>query len=1044
MPHPPAQYVELQAASNYSFLRGASHPEELFLQARAQGHAALAITDHATLAGMVRAHLHAAQTHVRLIVGARVDLTDGSALTLYPRNRAGYANLCGLLTLGKRRAGKGGCHLAWPDIANAHADLMAILLPGITDPATPDFAKMLAHTHDIFGAHGSVALVRHWRPRDAQRLAAIANAAYAHRLSPVVTNDVLYHTPQRRMLQDTLCAIRNRTTIDDLGVLRQSFAGRHLQTPAEMCRLFARYPAALARTIDIATACQFSLNELRYQYPAEAIIPGLTPQQALETLTWQGAQNRYGVTIPAKITAQLHHELSLIGQLDYAPYFLTVHSIVMFARSRAILCQGRGSAANSAVCYVLGITAIDPAESDLLFERFISAERREPPDIDVDFEHDRREEVIQWIFETYGRDRAALCATTIRYRGRGATRDVARAMGFAEDTVNALTAQVSGWSSTPPSTDDIAAIGLDARDPRLALTLQLAAELIDFPRHLSQHPGGFVLTQDRLDTLVPIEPAAMADRQIIEWDKDDIDVLRFMKVDVLALGMLSCLAKCFAFLGRHKNINLNLATIPQNCAQTYAMIQVADTVGVFQIESRAQMSMLPRLKPACFYDLVIEVAIVRPGPIQGDMVHPYLRRREGREAVTFPTDELRSVLGRTLGVPLFQEQAMKIAIICAGFTPGEADQLRRSMATFKMTGGVAKFRDKMLHGMVARGYTPDFADRIFRQIEGFGSYGFPESHAASFALLTYVSCWLKWHHPDIFCAALLNAQPMGFYAPAQIVRDAEQHGVKIYPISINHSRYECTLEHQPGTKLLAVRLGFCLVKSLTADAATSIATHRGEQPFANIEDFWRRTKLSRTNMEHLAAADAFACLNLSRRQTLWQVRALPDQDLPLFAAGEHLAETAITLTPHLPAQSVIADYRATGLSLHNHPLIFLRETFANLGLITAAHIGHARDGSKAHIAGLVLVRQKPSSAKGVMFMTIEDETGTANLIIWPSLYERQRRIILAARLIACRGMVQREGAVIHLIANDMTDFSTHLDALSHDETMVKITARNFH
>ncbi|MBL8667714.1 MAG: error-prone DNA polymerase, partial [Rhodospirillales bacterium] len=801
------RYAELQCASHFSFLRGASSCEELFSQAAISGIEALAITDRNSLAGIVRAHEAAKATGVRLIVGCRLDLADGSSLLAYPTDRPAYARLCRLLSLGKRRGGKGKCLLGWEDVA-LHADgLIGVLVPDMADAAC---AAQLRQTAAIFGVRAYMALSLRRRPGDQLRLHDLSNLAAAARVRTVVTGDVLFHHPSRRVLQEVVTCIREGCTIDDLGFRRERAGDRHLKSAAEMHRLFAGYPEAIARTLEIAGRCRFSLDELVYQYPQEAAIPGLTPQQALARLTWEGAQRRYPEGVPEEVRRLLRHELALIEELDYAPYFLTVHSIVQFARSRGILCQGRGSAANSAVCYVLGITSIDPERNDLLFERFVSQERKEPPDIDVDFEHERREIVMQWVFDTYGRDHAALCSTVIRYRARGALRDVGKALGLSADLIGMLCSQVWEWSTEGVEPKHAEELNLNLGDRRLRLALDLARQLIGTPRHLSQHPGGFVLTRDRLDELVPLEPAAMQGRQVLEWDKDDIDALKFMKVDCLALGMLSCMQRAFDLLAEHKGIALDLATIPAEDPRTYAMIRKADTLGVFQIESRAQMAMLPRIKPRTFYDLVIEVAIVRPGPIQGDMVHPYLRRREGKEPVAYPSPELEKVLGKTLGVPLFQEQAMRVAIECAGFTASDADQLRRAMATFKFTGGVSHFKDKLVSGMVARGYTPDFALRTFSQIEGFGSYGFPESHAASFALIAYASSWMKCWHPDVFCAALLNAQPMGFYAPAQIVRDAREHGVDVRPVSVNRSRWDCTLEplDEGG---FAVRLGMRMV-----------------------------------------------------------------------------------------------------------------------------------------------------------------------------------------------------------------------------------------
>ena len=795
-------YAELQVTSNYSFLRGASHVEELTAQAKVFGLEAIAITDRNTLAGIARAHQRAEEVGIRLVVGCRLDLSDSLPVLVYPTGRAAYSRLCRLLSIGKGRAGKGACELRWRDLAEHGEGLLTILLPEAPDAA---LAGSLARLRADFRNRCYLALTLLRRPGDAVRLRKLADMAQSARIPTVATGNVLYHTPGRRVLQDVVTCIREKCTIDQAGFRRERSFDRSLKSPQEMTRLFARHPEAVARTLEIIKRCKFSLVDLRYQYPEEVEDPSITPQQTLERLVRESAPNRYPEGIPADVEHQLQHELRLIAELEYAPYFLTVYSIVRFARSRGILCQGRGSAANSVVCYVLGITSIDPVRSGLLFERFVSAARKEPPDIDVDFEHERREEVIQWIYERYGRERAAICATVIRYRARGAVREVGKALGLTVDVTSALAAQLWEWSEDGVTEERAKELNLNLHDRRLRLTLELARELIGFPRHLSQHPGGFVLTRDRLDELVPIEPAAMTDRQVIEWDKDDIDILRWMKVDVLGLGMLGCMRRAFDLLAEHRGERLDLAGVPPEDPATYAMIRKADTVGVFQIESRAQMAMLPRLKPRTFYDLVIEVAIIRPGPIQGDMVHPYLRRREGKEKPVFPTPELERVLGKTRGVPLFQEQAMQIAIVCAGFTPSEADQLRRSMATFKVTGGVSHFKDRLIAGMVARHYTREFAEQTVSQIEGFGSYGFPESHAASFALIAYASSWMKCRHPDVFCCALLNAQPMGFYAPAQIVRDAQAHGVEVRPVCVNQSRWDCTLE-TTGGRLLAIRL----------------------------------------------------------------------------------------------------------------------------------------------------------------------------------------------------------------------------------------------
>jgi error-prone DNA polymerase len=1029
------RYAELQVTSQYSFLRGASSADELFATAALMGIEALAVVDRNSVAGIVRAHEAAKATGVRLIVGCRLDLACGMSVLVYPTDRDAWSRLCRLLTLGKGRAGKGGCHLEWADLVGYGEGMIAVLVPDLADAVC---ALRLRRLRDTFGDRAYLALTLRRRPNDQMRLWELSMLAQQARVPTVVTNDVLFHEPGRRMLQNVVTAIRHNTTIDALGHRRERHADRYLKPPAEMHRLFARWPEALARTLEIMRRCTFSLDELRYQYPEERDDPALTPQQTLERLTWEGAASRYPEGVPDEVNAALRHELTLIGKLDYAPYFLTVNSIVRFARSKGILCQGRGSAANSAVCYVLGITAIDPGRNDLLFERFVSEERREPPDIDVDFEHERREEVIQWVYEHYGRDHAALTATVIRYRSKGALRDVGKAMGLPEDLLHTLSGQLWAWSETGVSDQQIRELNLNPQDRRLRLTLELAAQLRGAPRHLSQHPGGFVLTHDRLDDLVPIEPAAMVDRQIIEWDKDDIDALRFMKVDVLALGMLTCMRKGLDLIAEHKGIAVDLATIPAEDPRTYAMIRKADTLGTFQIESRAQMSMLPRLKPRTYYDLVVQVAIVRPGPIQGDMVHPYLRRREGLEEVHYPTPELEKVLGKTLGVPLFQEQAMRVAIECAGFTPGEADLLRKSMATFKFTGGVSKFRDKLIEGMVANGYDREFAERTFRQLEGFGSYGFPESHAASFALVAYASAWLKCWHPDAFCAALLNAQPMGFYAPAQIVRDARGHGVEVRPICVNASRWDCTLEPTDDETRFAVRLGLCMVKALANAHAASIVAARADEPFASVDDLWRRCGVPVAAMTRIAEADGFGpAFSLARREALWAIKGLRDEELPLFAAASEreggtvpeVNEPAIALRPMAAGREVVEDYSHTGLSLRRHPVSFLRADLSGRRIVSCAEAMGSRDGRWLESAGIVLVRQRPGSAKGVMFVTVEDETGTANLVVWTKVFERYRRIILSSGMIAVKGRIQREGEVVHLVAHRITDLSAELASI---------------
>jgi error-prone DNA polymerase len=1018
-------YVELQVLTHFSLLRGASSPEELFAAAALLGYPALGVADIGTVAGVVRAWEAQKATGVRSIAGTRVDLACGRRLILYPTDRPAWSRLTRLLTLGKRRAGKGKCELHWQDLAPWAEGVIAILLPDEADEAN---RAALADLKALYGPRGYMALFQRRRPDDAVRIDALARQAEAAGVRAVVTGDVLYHAPEARLLQDVVTAVREKCTVDELGYRREVNADRALKSPAEMVRRFAAYPDALRASVDIARACTFDLGELAYQYPHERVIEGLTAQQALEQMADDAAQRMFDGEVPQKYRDQIDHELRLIAELGYAPYFLTVRSIVQEARRRGILCQGRGSAANSCVCFVLGITSIDPVKHELLFERFVSGERREPPDIDVDFEHERREEIIQWIYDTYGRDRAALTAVVSRYRARGAVRDVGKALGLPEDLTGSLAGLVWGWSAEGVGEKQVEELNLDIGDRRLRLTLELARKLIGVPRHMSQHPGGFVLTHDRLDDLVPIEPAAMDDRQIIEWDKDDIDALKFMKVDVLGLGMLGCMNRAFNLLEEEKGLKVGLADLQDDDPAVFRMIQKADTLGTFQIESRAQMSMLPRMKPKCFYDIVIQVAIVRPGPIQGDMVHPYLRRREGREMPEYPRPELRAVLEKTLGVPLFQEQAMKVAIVGAGFTPAEADQLRRAMATFKFTGGVSHFSEKLVEGMVSRGYPREFAERTFRQLEGFGSYGFPESHAASFAKIAYASAWMKYHHPDVFCAALMNAQPMGFYAPAQIVRDAREHGVEVRPPCINASRWDCTLEPTSG-RWLAVRLGLRQVRGLSNADGAAIVAARGTVPFHSIEDVWRRSGVPRASIEKLADADAFHGFGADRRQGLWKVRGLGEAPLPLFAAADRAAATFsadgiepdVTLRPLNDGREVIEDYRTLQLSLRAHPLTFLRDELTRRGVTRCADLTSIRDGRHVEVAGIILVRQKPGSAKGVLFITIEDETGIANGIIWPDRFEAQRRTVMSASMIGMRGRVQKEGEVIHVICDRIND-----------------------
>jgi error-prone DNA polymerase len=1038
------RFAELAVATNFSFLRGGSHAEELVMTAKNLGLAGLGIADRNTLAGVVRAHAAmkdtgAGEAGMRLLVGVRLATMDGFEVIAYPETRAAYARLARLLTLGNRRALKGECHLTLADILAHGEGQCFIAMP----PANPDaaFAEAFRLLSRSFPRSTWLALSPHHDGDDGRRFLVLQRLAREARALLVATNDVLYHAPERRPLQDVLTCIREHCTLETAGFRLEANAERHLKSAGEMARLFSHAPDALAQSLVIAGRCRFSLDELKYEYPADTFSQNETPQELLARLTWEGARWRFPHGVDRGIEATIHRELALIESKKYAPYFLTVHDIVRHARSLNILCQGRGSAANSAVCFCLGITSVDPREIDLLFERFISADRDEPPDIDVDFEHERREEVIQYIYGKYGRHRAGIAATVISYRSRSAIRDVGKVFGLSEDVVHALSRSTWGWSDKGVSGDEARQTGLKPEDPRLSMALALADELIGFPRHLSQHVGGFVITKGPLEEVVPIGNAAMPERTFVEWDKDDLDTLGILKIDILALGMLSCIRRSFDLLRRHHGVDMDLAGTPQKDPAVYDMLCKADSVGVFQVESRAQMSMLPRLKPRNFYDLVVEVAIVRPGPIQGGMVHPYLKRREMPDKVTYPYPALEGVLKKTLGVPLFQEQAMKMAIVAAGFTPGEADQLRRAMATFRRSGTIDKFREKFVGGMLGNGYEREFAERCFKQIEGFADYGFPESHAASFALLVYVSAWIKCHYPDVFCAAILNSQPMGFYAAAQLVRDAREHGVEVRAVDVNHSNWDCTLE-KTDRKHFAVRLGMRQIKGMQEATATKIEDERGSG-FDSIRHLWLRTGLVPRLIERLADADAFRSLGLDRRAALWAVRGLggygdgqsgvKPTPLPLFAAleeGGFQHEEEVKL-PSMPlGEHVVLDYSTLRLSLKAHPLSFLRHRFAARGIITHDRLRHMEPGARVSLAGLVLVRQRPGTASGVIFATLEDETGIANIIIWPKIYERYRRIVLTSRLFGIKGRVQREGIVIHVIADEIEDLTCELSTIS--------------
>ncbi|REF72842.1 MULTISPECIES: error-prone DNA polymerase [Paracoccus] len=1029
VPNPPADYVELAVTSAFSFLHGASHPRELALAAHLMGYDALGIADLNSLAGVVRLHAAAKKLQLRPVIGARIVLADGTAFLAYPTDRAAYGRLAALITKGRRHdldgkwQQKGRCDLSLGDLA-AHAQgLRLVWLPGEDLSPLPGLAARLPQL-------SHVATSWLYRGDDRARINRLDRGARASGLSIVAVNDVHYHAPDRRPLQDVMTCIREGTTIVEAGLLLAQNAERYLKPPAEMVRLFSDWPHAIRATREIADSCRFSLDELQYEYPKETVPAGLTPQQHLEDLTWRCARRRYPDGIPPQVQATIRKELDLIARKEYAQYFLTIHEIVRFAHDAAILHQGRGSAANSAVCYVLGITPVDPAKHQLLFERFISENRKEPPDIDVDFEHERREEVIQHIYDEYGRDRAGLCATVIHYRPRSAIREVGKVMGLSEDVTSALADTVWGsWGKdiSAASTDQA---GLDLDDPLLRRAVRLADEMIGMPRHLSQHVGGFVLTEGPLSETVPIGNAAMPERSFIEWDKDDIDELRILKVDVLALGMLTCIRKCFELVRVHYGKALALSDFDHDDQPTYEMLKRGDSIGTFQVESRAQMAMLPRLKPKEFYDLVIQVAIVRPGPIQGNMVHPYLRRRAGLETVDYPgpkdgdPDELKNILFRTEGVPIFQEQAMKIAMVAAEFTPDEVDELRKAMATFRSRGTIGRLEVRMVGRMVERGYTRDFAERCFNQIKGFGDYGFPESHAAAFAHLAYVSAWLKCHHPAAFAAALLNSQPMGFYAPAQIVRDARDHGVTVLPADVNISAWDNTLEPCDGA--FALRLGLRQIDGLSEALAGRITAARDE-PYADLADLKARAGLDARAIRLIAAADGLRSMGLDRRAGLWQARGLRDApELPLFGRRDEGAEPAVALPAMALCEHVAADYQTLRLSLKAHPMAFLRRSLTAQGYVPAAGLARLPNRASLRMAGIVLVRQRPGSANGTCFVTLEDETGVANLVIWEKTFARFRKVVMTARLLEVHGQLQRAAGVTHIVAHWLGDRSDAL------------------
>ncbi|MFZ1345783.1 MAG: error-prone DNA polymerase [Tabrizicola sp.] len=1079
----PQPYAELCVTSNFTFLTGASHPEELVTRAAELGLAAIAITDRNSVAGVVRAFSalkeltrlreeaittaettqdgpiirsrrvtdHSSRQTVphfcgateapaisaaplpRLIPGARLALTDSPIEWLaLPRDLAAWSRLTRLLSVGKRRAPKGECHLTRADLAEWGTGMVLIAL--LPDPMEagpspkPDLATMARRfPRDCF-----LGMAPRYDGRDQARLDRHSALAQATGLPLVALGDVLMHRASRRPVADVLTCLRIGCTIDDIGAHRLANGERRLKSGAEMARLFHRYPAAIRRSIEIANTCAFRLDDLRYQYPDEAQ-DGEPAQDRLERLTRDGLHWRYPDGPPSKIIHRVEKELTLIREVEYAAYFLTVHDIVAFARSKGILCQGRGSAANSVVCYLLGITEVPPESITLIFERFISKERGEPPDIDVDFEHERREEVIQWIYQRYGRERAGLTATVIHFRSRAAIREVGKVMGLSQDVVARLSGQIWGWSSSAPGEDRLRDAGLDPADGRVRLAAELVGQIIGFPRHLSQHVGGFVITRGRLDELCPIENAAMEDRTIIEWDKDDIDALGLLKVDILALGMLTCIRKAFNLLADHRGQHRTLANVPPEDRRVYDMLSKADAIGVFQVESRAQLNFLPRMRPRAFYDLVCEVAIVRPGPIQGGMVHPFINRRMGREKVEDLGPAMMEVLGRTYGVPLFQEQAMQIAVVAAGFTPSEADRLRRSLATFKRMGTIGSFRDRFVSGMLARGYDAEFAARCFAQIEGFGSYGFPESHAASFARLVYISAWLKCHHQAIFTCALLNSQPMGFYAPAQLVRDARDHDVEVRPISINHSDWDCTLEPRSDGEL-ALRLGFRQIKGMREEDAAWIKAARGNG-YPDVESVWRRAGVKPDMLERLAEADAFTPVGLVRRDALWAAKALRGPaPLPLFGTdGEGGEEPAVHLPQMTLGQEVIEDYLSLRLSLRAHPMELLRPRLPD----SLPHDRLPQAKGRITVTGLVITRQRPGTASGVIFLTLEDETGVSNVVVWRKVYETFRKAVIAGRLVRVTGRIERDGPVVHLIAERVEDLS-HLLATLGRPAMIEV------
>ncbi|MDC0689541.1 error-prone DNA polymerase [Mitsuaria sp. RG] len=1020
------EYAELHCLSNFSFQRGASSADELFRRAREQGYQALAITDECTLAGIVRAWQAAKQHQLKLIVGSEVRVHQGPKLVLLVEDLVGYQNLCALITRARRRSEKGSYQLLAEDLEAHHQGLLALWV------AEPDDGAA-AWLRPLFGERLWLAVHLHRGADDTQRLAQLRALGARLDIPLVACGDVHMHVRGRRALQDCMTAIREHCAVAEAGRFLFANGERHLRSLDQLREL---YPAdLLAQTTQVAGRCTFDLSQLKYQYPRELVPEGQTPASWLRELCRRGLPERWPHGPSDKVRTVLERELALIEELGYESYFLTVHDIVAFARRQRILCQGRGSAANSVVCFVLGITELDPMEHRLLFERFLSRERNEPPDIDVDFEHDRREEVIQYVFRRYGRHRAALTAVVSSYHAAGAVRDVARVLGLPTDQVDALAKCCGRWSDRIPDAGRLAEAGFDAHSPSLRRILVLAGELIGFPRHLSQHPGGFVICEQPLDRLVPVENAAMAERTVIQWDKDDLDMVGLLKVDVLALGMLSALRRCFDLIARHRGREYTLATLPKEDPATYAMIGRAETMGVFQIESRAQMAMLPRLKPVKFYDLVIEVAIVRPGPIQGDMVHPYLRRRLEQEPVTYPSEKLKAVFERTLGVPLFQEQVMELAMVAADYSPGEADQLRRSMAAWKRHGGLEPHRERLIAGMLRNGYDLAFAERIFEQIKGFGSYGFPESHAASFALLCYASSWLKCHEPAIFTCALVNSWPMGFYSPDQLLQEARRQGIEVRPVDVFHSDWDCTLE-AVGEGALAIRLGLRQIRGFCEDDARRLAQARAQRPWRDVEDLCLRAGLDARARARLADAGALRGLAGDRHQARWQVAAVQAQ-LPLFAEVEPVFEQAVSLPLPSVAEDLAADYDSLGTTLGPHPLTLLRSRLRALGCRSSTELAGVEHGDTIAVAGIVVGRQRPQTASGVTFVTLEDEHGMVNVVVWRDLAERQRRALVGSKLLKVSGRLEQESGVRHLIARRLEDISPLLQGLD-------VRSRDFH